>query len=243
MLLHVSLRKAKLLFTNDTSTTGQRVGDGMKHQATIALFRYWDRLRGDRPAPQRTEIEPADIKSLLADTFILEQDSRGEAIFRLAGTRLCATYGRELRGYSFPVLWSLNDQRIISAHASSVFHDNAIAAASFEGIGANDKTAAFEMVLLPLQGDQIQGSRSSARALGVIVPTTRPYWLGATPIEENHIISLRIAEPDSQRQLVSSRQIISGPSLMPDETEITSHGVENGRRIRHLVVIEGGRDD
>lgn len=210
----------------------------MKHQATIALFQYWDRLRGDRPAPHRTEIEPADIKSLLADTFILEQDSRGEALFRLAGTRLCATYGRELRGYSFPVLWSPNDQRIISAHAASVFHDNAIAAVSFEGISANDRTAAFEMVLLPLQGDH-----NSARALGVIVPTTSPYWLGATPIEENHILSLRIVEPDSQRQLLSSRQIISGPSIMPDEIEITSHGVENGRRIKHLVVIEGGRDD
>ena len=210
----------------------------MKHQATIALFQYWDSLRGDRPAPQRTEIEPADIKSLLADTFILEQDSRGEAIFRLAGTRLCAAYGRELRGYSFPVLWSQNDQRIISAHAASVFHDNAIAAVSFEGIGANDRTATFEMVLLPLQGDD-----NSARALGVIVPTTSPYWLGATPIEENHILSLRIVEPDSQRQLLTSRQIISGPSIMPDVMEITSHGVENGRRIKHLVVIEGGRDD
>lgn len=210
----------------------------MKHQATIALFRYWDGLRGDRPAPQRTEIDPADIKSLLADTFILERDGRGEAIFRLAGTRLCATYGRELRGYSFPVLWSPNDQHIISAHAASVFHDNAIATVSFEGMGANGRTATFEMVLLPLQGGE-----GSSRALGVIVPTTRPYWLGATPVEENRIISLHIAEPDSQRQLLSSRQIISGPSIMPDEMEITSHGVENGRRIRHLVVIEGGRDD
>lgn len=73
----------------------------MKQQGTIALFQYWNRLRGSRPAPQRSEIEPVDIKSLLADTFILESDARGEAIFRLAGTRLCATYGRELKGYSF----------------------------------------------------------------------------------------------------------------------------------------------
>ena len=48
----------------------------MKQDGSIALFHYWNRLRDGRSAPKRTEIEPADIKSLLADTFILEKDGR-----------------------------------------------------------------------------------------------------------------------------------------------------------------------
>ena len=68
----------------------------MKQHGSIELFQYWDRLRDNRQAPKRTDIEPADIKSLLADTFILEKDGRGEAVFRLAGTRLCAVFGRAL---------------------------------------------------------------------------------------------------------------------------------------------------
>ena len=68
----------------------------MRHDSSVALFQYWNRLRDGRPAPRRTEIEPADIKTLLADTFIMEKDVRGEAVFRLAGTRVCAIYGREL---------------------------------------------------------------------------------------------------------------------------------------------------
>ena len=79
----------------------------MKQEGSLALFHYWNRLRGDRPAPKRTDIEPADIKTLLGDTFILERDTRGEAIFRLAGTRLCAIYGRELKGFAFTSLLSL----------------------------------------------------------------------------------------------------------------------------------------
>ena len=59
----------------------------MKDQKTIDLFLYWNRLRDGRPAPRRNEIEPADIRSLLGDTFILEEDARGQAVFRLAGTR------------------------------------------------------------------------------------------------------------------------------------------------------------
>lgn len=209
----------------------------MKHKGTTALFRYWDGLRGDRPAPQRTEIEPAEIKSLLADTFILEKDARGEAIFRLAGTRLCATYGRELKGYAFPLLWSQRDQRILSRHAWSVFHYDAVVAITFEGATTNGKTAPFEMVMLPLQGDP-----GSPRALGCIVPVEKPYWLGAEPVAENRIEALRIVDPGRERLLLAARQKIKGPPLAPDRLEGAGNA-EGGRRIRHLVVFEGGRED
>lgn len=214
----------------------------MKQKGTIALFRYWDRLRGQRPAPQRTEIEPADIKSLLADTFILEKDARGEAIFRLAGTRLCASYGRELKGYAFPLLWSQRDQRIVSRHAYSVFHHDAVVAIAFESVTLGGKTARFEMVLLPLHGEQ-----GSPRSLGCIVPAEKPYWLGADPLVENRIDTLRVVDPDRERVFIGERATIDGPSLMPDQFEIAAGGVEagldGGRRIKHLVVFEGGRDD
>ena len=95
----------------------------MKQDGSVALFHYWNRLRDGRPAPKRTEIEPADIKGLLSDTFILERDTRGEAVFRLAGTRLCAIYGRELKGFSFPSMWRSNDQRMIGRLAQNVFSD------------------------------------------------------------------------------------------------------------------------
>lgn len=211
----------------------------MKQKGTIALFRYWDRLRGHRPAPQRTEIEPADIKSLLADTFILEKDGRGEAVFRLAGTRLCATYGRELKGYAFPLLWSRRDQRIVSRHAYSVFHYNAVVVIAFESATLNGKTANFEMVLLPLHGEQ-----GSPRCLGCIVPAEKPYWLGADPVIENRIDTLRVVDADRERAFIGERATIEGPSLMPDQFEIAARGVEGGggRRIKHLVVFEGGRE-
>lgn len=209
----------------------------MKQKGTIALFRYWDRLRGQRPAPQRTEIEPADIKSLLADTFILEKDAHGEAIFRLAGTRLCAAHGRELKGYAFPLLWSRRDQRIVSRHAYSVFHYNAVVAIAFEGVTAGGRAAPFEMVLLPLHGDH-----GGPRALGCIVPVEKPYWLGADPLVENRIDTLRIVDPEHERLFLAGRPTIDGPSLMPDRLDAPTAG-DGGRRIKHLVVFEGGRDD
>ncbi|MEO3385711.1 PAS domain-containing protein [Mesorhizobium sp. CAU 1741] len=207
----------------------------MKQDGSIALFQYWNRLRNGRPAPRRTEIEPADIKTLLADTFILEKDTRGEAVFRLAGTRLCATYGRELKGYSFPLIWHQRDQRIIARQAHGTFHDKSVVVVTYEGLSQGGKSNFFEMVLLPLEGGV-----GSPRLLGAITPFSKPYWLGADPIAEGKIETLRLVDADREPLFLANRV----PSMVPSSSHIINDGLdvgEGGRRIRHLVVFEGGK--
>ena len=48
----------------------------MKHDTSRELFRYWDGIRRGQPAPKRSDIEPSDIRRVLADTFILEPRMR-----------------------------------------------------------------------------------------------------------------------------------------------------------------------
>lgn len=229
-----------LLFTDDTTAMGQGAVGIMKLEGSIALFQYWNRLRNGRPAPRRTEIEPADIKSLLADTFILERDTRGEAIFRLAGTRLCATYGRELKGYSFPLIWARRDQRMISRLAYGTFHDKSVVVVTFDGVTAGGRSAAFEMILLPLEGGM-----GSPRSLGAVTPSEKPFWLGADPIVEGRVDSLRVVDPEREPMFLSSRPAVAVPSLAPGDGQLldgSAEAAEGGRRIRHLVVFNGGRD-
>jgi len=47
----------------------------MKHAASRELYAYWEERRGQRPAPERTDIEPGAIRQALSDTFILELDA------------------------------------------------------------------------------------------------------------------------------------------------------------------------
>ncbi len=77
----------------------------MKHAKTRALYDYWNSIREGRLAPFRSEIEPREIAPLLDSTFILEVQSRDSVRFRLAGTRLCESFGMELRGMSALALW------------------------------------------------------------------------------------------------------------------------------------------
>ena len=78
----------------------------MKHAASRELYAYWEEKRGTRPAPERAEIEPGAIRGVLSDAFILALDRRAGHPMRLAGTRVCALFDRELKGEPFLTLWS-----------------------------------------------------------------------------------------------------------------------------------------
>jgi hypothetical protein len=210
----------------------------MNQNGSITLFQYWNRLRDGRPAPRRAEVEPADIKSLLADTFILERDTRGQAVFRLAGTQLCACYGRELKGFSFPSLWREKDQRLVSRLIHGVFDQKSVVLIVFEGFSRNGRSNRFELLALPLDGGV-----EHPRCLGVISAVEKPFWLGADPITDALIDSIRVIDPE--KEFLNNRPAIDVPSLVPAELEApeTISALGRARRIRHLVVFDGGREE
>ncbi|CAG1012585.1 PAS domain-containing protein [Albidovulum sp.] len=220
----------------------EAVGVGMqsmKQNGSIQLFQYWNRLRNGRPAPKRTEIEPSDIKSLLADTFILEKDGRGEAVFRLAGTRLCAIYGRELKGFAFTSLWKEKDQRLMARLAWGAFESKSVVVASFEGFTRSRRSTSFELLILPLDFGVDQ-----ARSMGILTAAERPFWLGVDPVVEARIESVRVVDADREPMFLKNRPSIPVPNLVPGDGNITDGAIVagSGRRIRHLVVLDGGRN-
>ena len=212
----------------------------MKQNGSIELFQYWNRLRDGRKSPQRSEIEPADIKTLLADTFILEKDSRGEPVFRLAGTRICAIFARELKGFAFNSLWSDRDSVMTAKLAEDTFANNSVIVLTFEGRTAKDRMLDFELVLLPLAGGQ-----DNQRALGSIIPVKRPFWLGVDAIKTCFVTSVRIVDPEREPMFLKNRPAVPVPPMggldhLPD----ASAGIaRNMRRVQHLVVYSGGKDD
>lgn len=212
----------------------------MKQDGSIAIFQYWDRLRGDRPAPRQNEIEPAHIKSVLADTFILERNMRGKAIFRLAGTRVGSIYGRELKGASFHLLWNDMDRRTIDPLVEGLFRAKEMFTLAFEGFARQGRSARFEMVMLPLDADP-----ESQRCLGLVSVLDKPFWLGADPIVDTRIESVRMGEPAIGQNASSRRSEIDAPALLPiDLLPIDPQSKpSNPRRIRHLVVLDGGRTE
>lgn len=74
-------------------------GDGrLRHTVVPAVLAEWDRLRGDRVAPARSELDPARLATALEYLFVAEIIAPGVARLRLAGQNLYQLLGMEPRG-------------------------------------------------------------------------------------------------------------------------------------------------
>jgi hypothetical protein len=196
----------------------------MKHAATRDLYCYWDRLRGARTAPERIDIDPGAIRRILGDTFIIEVDAAETFPFRLAGTRLCAMMGHELRGCSALDAWSTADGLELRRLLSAVSDELAAVVIGVEAKANQGQVLDLEMLLLPLR----HRGKTHSRILGSLTPSQVPYWIGVCPLVQLSVRSIRILWPSS-REALSIAPLVETP-LPP--------GV---RRVGHLTVVEGGR--
>jgi hypothetical protein len=189
----------------------------MKHAASRELYAYWDEKRGTRPAPERAEIEPGAIRGALSDTFILSLDPGAGHSIRLAGTRICALFGREIKGESFLTLWSAENQPVVAGFLSILTEESTGTVAGVTAKNAAGETIDLELLLLPL------GARRPilARAIGVLAPLKIPHWLGANPIGALTLGGRRHVGAALEKRLL--------PRLTAP------------RRRRGLVVYEGGQ--
>ncbi|MET3891709.1 hypothetical protein ABIE41_002785 [Bosea sp. OAE506] len=163
----------------------------MKNTSTRLVFEYWDALRGERSAPERGEIEPGALRHALADTFVLENEPIGP-VFRLAGTRLCALFGHELRGRAFSALWpDVGSQTEMRRLTQTVMDESAGAVAGMAAETATGAPVYLELLLLPLR----YRGRTHARMLGALSASATPEWLGLDTIESMRMISLRMLWP------------------------------------------------
>jgi hypothetical protein len=163
----------------------------MKNMSTRVVYGYWDRLRGIRAAPERSEIEPAEIREALADAFVLEIEG-GAPLFRLAGTRVSALFGRELKGVALPDLWSdAAGQEDVRRLVEAVTSETAGAVAGLVGETADGELLHLELLLLPLR----HRGKTHARVMGALAPAASPAWLGLKPISRLRMISVRMIWP------------------------------------------------
>ncbi len=123
----------------------------MKHQSSRDLFSHWEQRRGGRAAPDRSEIDPGAIRHALGDVFILDADGRSPA-FRLAGTRLCALFDRELKGEPFLDLWEATSARELRQLVRIITEEpGGVVGGASTLLAASGERADFEFLLLPLR--------------------------------------------------------------------------------------------
>jgi hypothetical protein len=195
----------------------------MRHPSIQELFAYWELQRGCRAAPDRADIEPGTIRKLLADTFILSFDAAAGHPFRIAGTRLCAAFGRELKGERFFDLWDAASRPKAADLMGVVGHEAVGVLASVRAVSTSSSMHDLELLALPLMH---RGS-SSARVLGALAARDATSWLGTCTLGPLTLGTLRYLGPGHPPVVAAS------PPTAPARPT---------GRIRHgFVVYDGGQ--
>jgi hypothetical protein len=121
----------------------------MKHPSSREFFAYWDEKRAGALAPDRSDLEPGPMRSLLGDIFVLSYDPNGGYPFRVAGTRICALLGRDVKGEQFSGLFAPPHRREIEDILGIVTEEKLAAVAGITGTTASGTQVPLELLLLP----------------------------------------------------------------------------------------------
>lgn len=142
----------------------------MKHASSRDFFNYWDECRGVAVAPERNDLEPGPVRHLLGDAFVLSYDRTGKHPFRVAGTRLCALLGRDLKGTAFLDLWNAESRREIDDLVGIVAEETLAAVCGLSADNGDGTKVHLELLLLPFA----RKPHAPLTIAGVLVPLTVP---------------------------------------------------------------------
>ena len=197
----------------------------MRHAVTKDLFAYWNRLRGARAAPDRADIDPAAIRHVLADTFIVEIDAHCAFPIRLCGTRLNALWLSDQKGRSFLELWREEDQRNVAAALLTVIDGVTPVVAGVRAQPVSEPSLDLELLLLPLR----HFGKTHSRLLGSLSAGYQARWLGLVPAQPLELHSLRVIGAVEQQLTLAATT--PPPAARRRETP----------DVPRLVVYEGGK--
>lgn len=118
------------------------------------LLAYWQRKKGDRPAPIRADIDPLEIKPLLPYVGLVDVErSPLRFRFRLTGTEITKGYGQELTGRYLDEIDLNNHQLDIMLDYARAAENGEAACSTLEYMRNDGRHLRYERLVLPLSSD------------------------------------------------------------------------------------------
>jgi hypothetical protein len=159
----------------------------MRLPVTRELHDYWGRLKGERTAPDRAEIDPVAIRHILPDLFIIEVDPERRLPLRLCGARVNALWQREQKGHLFLGWWRAQRQEEMAEAIRRVIDTQTpLVANARTALGASE----FELLLLPLH----HFGKNCSRVMGSLAPVQRLDWVGICSVGPLDLVAARMLE-------------------------------------------------
>ena len=161
----------------------------MKHPATRELYDYWDRQRGGAAAPERGAMEPGAIRHLIGDMFVVGCDAPSRFPLRVAGTRICAMVGRDVKGEDFLDLFARTSRRKVEDFLFFAAEETLATVAGVTAFTERRLPVHLELLLLPFAPSVLspQSVTGSLITLGVAAEPEQ------SPLRDFSLVSWRHA--------------------------------------------------
>ncbi|MCF3639779.1 PAS domain-containing protein [Rhizobium sp. TRM95111] len=205
----------------------------MQSRISGELYDYWRRVKGEGDAPYRHAVEPADIRALLPFLFILEQVPAAAPRFRLAGTRLCELFARELRGSDFGGVFAADIRNRVARIGGNTMAHGTPAVLEATAYGSHPRGTRVELVLLPMRS----AGGETDRLIGALSPL-EDLDLLAVPFRYMALDGVTAIDAAQGGETVASRPAL--PLAPPAATGNTMFGAAV-RRVLHLKVFDGDK--
>ncbi len=167
----------------------------IEHAGTKAVFDYWNAIRNGNPAAPRDAIDPCSLRSHLPQIFILQRHDDEHITFRLAGTGLCAIFGREFRDQNIFSMFTGECTDMARRLIQQIIAGPRVGLLSTTGYTIDKREADFEMLLLPLMDDK----GHVCRILGSLFVTQGQSVLRQKVFVRQRINQGKIINPDIDR--------------------------------------------
>jgi hypothetical protein len=177
----------------------------MKHPATRELYDYWDKQRGGTPAPERSALEPGPIRHLIGDMFVAGCDEASRFPLRVAGTRICAMIGRDVKGADLLELFARASRRQVEEFVSMATEESLATVAGVTAFTDNRLPVHLELLLLPFAPSVLAPQCVTGSLVTLGVPAT----LDHSPLRDLSLVTWRHAGHRTLRQRAVHRLAVA----------------------------------
>jgi hypothetical protein len=149
------------------------------------MLAYWEARRGDRLAPLRSTIDPADFSDIMTQAFVVGRERQGVYPFRLSGALLEDLHRGPLPGFDFTELWAMADRPRLQAAVEAALNRGEALLIQAQGRNLSGQQAQLEILMSPLSGSRGQVDR----LLGFYQPVSPLFRLQNQPIERLYLMA------------------------------------------------------
>lgn len=179
--------------SGNTDTFNKAQDNGVIHPTSRELFRAWERTRGAKSAPMRSQMTMSELTGIVPWVCILHRDpNRMSYVFRLAGSAVCDIWGRQLTNTVAFQDWPGFDRETIVRALDTVVGMKQPCVARFVAHSFGGREVGFEFTAVPV----LAANGSDVHAMVTIAPFRDRRGREADPLVDFQIRKIRILWSD-----------------------------------------------